>query len=286
MTFLESIKKMVMSPEEKKREAERLKREEERLEQEKKAAAELRKQQELERKRKKMEEILKPTCEKGDCLWNDGKFYFTCPKECECERKKYTKKDWGSECAVPEFWPYMKRLEKLEKEQFMDNQEEKELYKDFMHEFFPQYPVENWALARLFIRGGLGKENQMLAIFPTIHNAPKQKDIIEKLEWLYSHCMLKEYIYNDPFCQNISLYERSLEDFEYTVNLFATVLNCEELEKYFIDISNISVEQLYDADGNIKQAGCGGPAQGFYGDTLYNTVESWSGENGENDIRN
>lgn len=260
---------------------------------ERKAALELKKQKELE-------EILKPTCEKGDCLWNENKFYFTCPVDCECERKKYTKKDWGTACAIPEFWPYMKRIEKmdahdakeldnksfydydeeeLDDENFYEDSVELEIYKDFMKEFFPQYGVDMWRIADEFIWNGLGKENKMLAVFETIKNAPEQEDIIEKLRCLRKYNFVNwDYIFEDSFCTNISLYERSLDDFEYTVKLFATVLNEEELQKYFKDISNISVDQLYDTEGKIKPAGLGGPQKGFYGDTLYNTVESWAGE--------
>lgn len=268
----------------KKAEEERI--EKEKIEAEKREAAELKKKAELERKQKEMEAILKPTCDKGDCLWHHSRFYFTCSKECECERKKYTKTDWDNENVIPEFWPYMKRLEKLQKKGAFDVDVEAEICKDFMKEFLPQYGVGMWGIAREFIKDGLSSRNKMLSVFFVIKDAPKQNDIIEKLQHLnndYSFQM-RDCILEHGFCKKLSLYNRSTEDFIYTVNLFATVLDKEKLSRCFKDISGISEEQFYDSDGNIKPAGCGGPQEGFYGDTLHNTVNSWLGENDENDM--
>ena len=68
---------------------------------------------------------------------------------------------------------------------------------------------------------------------------------------------------------------RSDEDFEYTVRLFETVFDFEKVDEFF-NIDLVDINSLYDTDGNIKPAGRGGPEAGFYGDTIWNTVENWS----------
>ncbi len=248
--------------------------------QEEMAAKELERQNEIKK-------ALQPTCEKGDCLWYSSSFYFTCPFECPCERKKYTKKDWGSQTIRPEFWPYLKRLEK--REGYSPNTNEIE--NDFMKEFLPQYGVENSKLAFIFIKSGLVDDNPFLPIFFALKDAPKvEGDIISNLEWLDIEYGFEARIgklgpvFENKIWTNLSLYDRSLEDFQYTVKVIMTVLNEDALMGYFKDISNISIEQLYDANGRVKPAGCGGPKAGFYGETIWNTVESWSGENGENNL--
>lgn len=256
-----------------------------------KRAEEMKKQeaQEAERlKQEKMAKILLPTCEKGDCLWNKSRFYFTCPEDCECERKKFTKKDWGGEIAAPEFWPYMKRLEAADKnESFSLGDLHKEIYADFTKEFLPQYEGA-WKLAEVFLASGFEKEqNQLFDIMFAIAKMDKKKDIGKKIECLRNmYGFNRKRILSHEVFRKESLYDMSYEDFEYAVRIFGTVLDTEKLEEYFVDISNISIEQLYDADGNPKPAGIGGPQAGFYGDTIYNTVEMWSGENGENDRAN
>lgn len=76
-----------------------------------------------------------------------------------------------------------------------------------------------------------------------------------------------------------SLYSRTPEEFEYTLFVFETVLNPSQLSKYFKDTKNISVKQLYDG-GRIKPAGDESTADDT--STLFGTVESWSGEDREN----
>ena len=231
-------------------------------------------------KQEKAESIVKelePTCEKGDCLWSNGCFYFTCSNDCDCERKKFTKKDWGGTVADPRFWKYMKRLEKLEE---YDSKEE--IYEDFMAEFLPQYGKGMWGLAEVIIDYGFEREsNPLIDIMFALCEMPEIDDIISKLEYLRRECSDKTLTYKA--FTNRTLYERSLEDFEYTVNIFNNVLNEEKLSEFLIDTSVASAEQLFDGEGNVKPAGYGGPQAGFYGDTIYNIVETWSGENEENE---
>lgn len=230
-------------------------------------------------KAERIAKALEPTCEKGDCLWNNSYFYFTCPAECECERKKFTKKNWGGKIKDERLWKYMKRLEKLE-----EPASKKEIYEDFMAEFLPQYGNGMWGIAKVVFEYGFESErNPLIDILFAITEMPQIENIVSKLQFLRSECMRKTLSHN--IFKNQSLYNRSMEDFEYTVKIFNTVLDEEKLSSYFVDTSVASVEQLFDENGNVKPAGLGGPQAGFYGDTIYNTVESWAGENGENDIQ-
>ena len=58
--------------------------------QKEKSAEEIARKKELaeQKKQQKLAEILKPSCEKGDCLWHAESFYFTCDDCVECQRKK------------------------------------------------------------------------------------------------------------------------------------------------------------------------------------------------------
>ncbi|MBQ3491485.1 MAG: hypothetical protein IJA74_02925 [Oscillospiraceae bacterium] len=278
---LEKSKQMKQAQQEKNAQEAQARRlaEEERLQQEQAA-------KEAE-ERAALEKALQPSCEQGDCLWYDNRFYFTCAEDCPCERKKYTKKDWGTDHVRPEFWPYLKRLEERQ-----DNQPDTEkIVRDFMREFFPQYGEGNSLLAQTFIMSGLTDRNPFLPIFDTLKASPVPSggSVVSALDWLYHTYHFDACfgglgpVFENKIWTNISLYDRPLEDFKYTVKTIMTVLNEEKLREYSKDISGISIDQLYDADGRVKSAGCGGPQAGFYGDTIWNTVESWSGENGEND---
>ncbi len=81
-----------------------------------------------------------------------------------------------------------------------------------------------------------------------------------------------------------SLFNRTPQEFEYTVNAFELVDDPQEIKKYFKDTTYISVDQFYDETGKIKPAGNSSTAKDI--DTIYGTIEQWSvGENGaDNDI--
>lgn len=90
--------------------------------------------------------------------------------------------------------------------------------------------------------------------------------------------LTKDYLIND------SLYNRSQKAFDYTVRLFDTVSTPSKLKRFFKDIDNIKITDLYKDDGaTIKPVGSNGPNK-HSTDTLYGTVEMWSGENGKNDV--
>lgn len=245
-------------------------------------------------KQEKFEQMLKPSCDKGDCLWYKDKFYFTC--DCDCERKNFSEK--GTLRGM-EFWPYMKQIEAAEKiENFQEREEIKErINTDFVKEFFiTDFQKENGLeetlkkgipllMMEIGCKGGFEADNNYLTIVLELANLiPFNNENLEKIIFLGRACFF--FTFDDTlakFYLNPSLYDRSQEDFESTVKLYNKANDKELLSKYFIDISNISTEQFFDADGNVKPFGKGGPQKGFYGDTLWNLVEyTWGGKNGEN----
>lgn len=247
--------------------------------------------------------LLAASCEKGDCLWNDHKFYFTCNSSTECQRKKVvSKKDWGEPFYDERFWPYMKRLELIEKAKkanIYHPDSYRDLAEDFIDEFIPiysDYPDIKFRIEQsIQFNGGFTFANTFLYLMLDLKGIDL-RDHFSKHDADFSTSILKRLAFrevpgckmhlNYDFYRNPSLYQRSLEDFEFTVRTFEAVLDEEKLSEFFIDTSFISVDQLYDKNGNIKEAGRGGPEAGEYGDTIYNTIESWGGENGENDRGN
>jgi len=241
-------------------------------------------QKEAEAAQKKAEElaaILAPTCEKGDCWWHGKYFYFTCPVDCDCERKTHTKKQWANVIPDSRLIPYMKRLEKA-----TSYEAKEEIYQDFMREILPQYVAGytdgGYRIADIILSEA-DTGHPMFEIALALADAPRIDYILSKLEILRGVFLLNGECLANPIFRNLSLYDRSEEDFEYTVNIIAVILDEEKLQGYYRDTSNISIEQLYDADGKVKEAGRGGPEKGFYGDTIWNTVEGWAGEDGENE---
>lgn len=75
------------------------------------------------------------------------------------------------------------------------------------------------------------------------------------------------------------IYNVNPKEFNYVVNLFDIVNTPTKLNKFFKNAENISEDQLYDEKGNIKPVG----KEGDGTETLFGTVESWSGNDGEND---
>lgn len=71
-----------------------------------------------------------------------------------------------------------------------------------------------------------------------------------------------------------SLYNRSPQDFEYTVNAFEIVLDPQEVSKYFKDTTYIDIDQFIDPDTDeVLPAGKKGdePTESIYG-----VIEEWS----------
>lgn len=288
---LEKGKEMAEAAAAAKLEAER-KAQEEKLEAERKAQEEeLAAARAFEEERKKaIEEILKPSCEKGDCVWNDHKFYFTCGNT-ECPRKNLMSKDFGKSVTRPDVWPFMKRyaeLEKIAKDATFDaevkDKIETHFTKDVIQTFFPAVESFNcnlyeniyWKISKY----GVSPDSDFFNLLYDIKDFDWSA-IENKIAFLYREI----FDFSPDFYRNPSLYNREQKDFEYTVRLFDTVTHDYKLSELLYDTSVVDYNQLFDADGNIKPVGIGGAENGFYGfDYLWNITNSWEGENGENEI--
>lgn len=257
-----------------KAEAERLAAEEEQIRREQAAK---RKEAAERKKQERLAEITKPSCEKGDCLWHAGYFYFTCDDCTECQRKKTTKKKWGTNLAHPDLWPYMKRIEYVNN--IKDNpeklfKEQDAFIKDFMEEQMPAFKSHKEVVKLNFIHQGITFDNPFFTLLWYLKdkNVKLSHHMMDKLQWqningTFLHLDL-------DFYKNESLYKRNDKEFDYTVKIFETVMDEEKLSEYY-DPNTVDINDLYNSKGNIKAAGLGGPEAGFYGDTIWNTVESW-----------
>lgn len=308
---------------EEEKEAERLeakrKAEEARLEAERKAEEERIEKARLdaEEKEKWLAEALKPTCEKGDCAWLCEKFYCTCGGQL-CERKKYSN---PTLIENPEMWSYIKRFEavaKMKEEEKNGTRNSKDIARfvdwvtqDFVNDFCPNlsdadspiyYVIDNITSGHSFdfscfydaktsnLESGISRFRE-LEFFKDINSVEHIKENItsEKLKKTFEilHCNFAENaeeLLSMDFFKNPSLYNRTEREYCYTVRLLCTVNIPKKLQEMFKDTSCIHVEDLFDEHGNILEVGEGGPKAGFYGDCLYNIVETWSGPNGSNNV--
>lgn len=73
-----------------------------------------------------------------------------------------------------------------------------------------------------------------------------------------------------------SLFNRTPEEFEYTVNAFEVVSDKNILKKYFEDTSNIRISDLYTESGKIKPAGNSGTKNNT--NTIYGQIEEWDNQ--------
>ena len=86
--------------------------------------------------------------------------------------------------------------------------------------------------------------------------------------------------FDEDFLFNSSLYDRTPEEFEYTLKLLNTVNSPSEMRRYFQDVSKVNPEDLY--NGNVIKP-VGDPNKDEYNeDTLYGVVETWA-DHGNND---
>ena len=77
-----------------------------------------------------------------------------------------------------------------------------------------------------------------------------------------------------------SLWERTKEDFVYTLKAFDVVSDENKLKRYFKNVDGIDISALMNEDGSIKPAGS--EATSFDEGTIFGTIESWS-NGGDND---
>lgn len=106
-----------------------------------------------------------------------------------------------------------------------------------------------------------------------------EKKYIDNLKQLSKFLNANKLDVNQDWLKEKPLYNVPTKDFLYTVRLFDIVINSAKLSQFFHNTENISIEQLYNKNGEIKPKGT--ENDGI--DTLMGTVESWSGNDGEND---
>ena len=140
------------------------------------------------------------------------------------------------------------------------------------------------AIKNNFYRHGINpKENPFVNFLDTLKFKPTKKHDVNFMR--LGDLIVSDHIdITKDYLTKESLYDRNEKDFIYTVKLFDIVNDRSKISKYFKDTTYINESELYlNADGNeIKPVG----KEGDDTDTLYGTVEFWSGENGENDVNN
>ena len=255
-----------------------------------------------ERTEKCLEAALSKTdCDlgKGDCCWHEDKFYCTCGSDVDCPRKKYIKASQYGNIHAPEHWPYIKVLAATTRFKYGEDSYYSYVnsydakWGEFISVFFKRFLPNTIASSDSDMRNlegyeasseydnlynhGLGDDNPLMAILYAINEKTdgQVKMSLPKLVWLEKQYGIDM---RQDFLKNPSLYNRSLRDMVYTARILDTVSNPEKLSKYFKDSGKVEVDQLYNADGTIKDAGVGGPKNGHYGDVIYNIVASWSEE--------
>lgn len=244
------------------------------------------------RKAELADKVAPVDCPHGDCTWYKEEFYFTCPADCDCPRKKNTKSKWGKSAFDPKYWPYMKRWDVTEADawEMMDD-----LCEDFAKEFMPNY----WhGTVNKIIGFGLCEDNGLLKLIPVLNSLPKVEgmyDIDNKLEFLlFKHrwseklrFTWQDQIEDHPFLLAPELYTRSTEDFEYAVKLYDAMASGEIPFAHFPEATQEDADRLwkalYDADGKIKPSGLGDSDEDRYGDTLSNALNNWEADFREKD---
>ena len=81
-------------------------------------------------------------------------------------------------------------------------------------------------------------------------------------------------VYPSVLLRDPSLFERDTEDFKYSYARIDAFCSPDFLAKFFKDVSLVTVDLLFDKNGNLKPAGIGGAEIGETGDTIWNTLES------------
>lgn len=228
-------------------------------------------------------------CDKnqGDCFWLGEKFYCTCGENVDCPKKKYVKKDQTGKLHAPEHAPYIKYLAQFErKKRYYDENEIYYLnkgtgtleYADALTAFVTAFLPEHVGGidADFSYAHGLGDENPIMRILYYVHDQTNGEVVpsIMRLTELYESGV----DLNQSFFNNISLYKRNLNDFEYTAKVLDAASNPMKAIEVFGCSDKVNVDDLFNADGTIKAAGYGGPKAGFYGDEIYNIVSTWTEE--------
>lgn len=118
-----------------------------------------------------------------------------------------------------------------------------------------------------------GRENNEFLEFVLNIKFPIKRNQVNLFDFLYRNS--KRYDLDKDWFYKPSLYNRSLDDFKYTVNAFNTASDKTKLRNYFRDTSKIDINEFYTPSGEIKPAG----RNGAEGDTIWNVIENWGKDN-------
>lgn len=157
--------------------------------------------------------------------------------------------------------------------------------KEIIWEVIKKY--NNPSLGNLFgaiyisaINSGLDpKLNDFLNLISELKFSPKRFAHEENFKQLATLWMKNGIDMSKDYLRREEIYSVKPKDFYYVVNLFDIVNNPSKLSSYFNDTKGIDESALYDEQGNLKPVGKNGDGI----DTLFGTVQSWSGNDGEND---
>ena len=223
---------------------------------------------------------------KGDCCWNSDRFYCTCGDDVDCPRKKYVKAKQFGKLHSPAHFPYIKYLSKIEKKPLYEDRfyyscDGDGNYDHLLKVFFEKCLPTQYSSYRLsesickedIYKHGLGEDNPVMSILYYLQDASVENSA--SLSHLFFIMRKGEIDLSQPIFKNVSIYQRSENDIDYTMKILDIVNNPEKLEYYYPNHDHIDISQLYNADGSVKEAGVGGPKKGFYGDVIYNIVASW-----------
>ena len=229
----------------------------------------------------------------GRCAWLGCSFYCTCGDSVDCPRKKYLSENEKCQLISAEHLPYIKLIGDYYQDGDLKTVDGKTglpfgtAFSYFFEKFLPEHLPStrgdfSMAFASFLLAHGMGTENIVMEILFSIHDQTGGK-VVPPVDYLIGiyYDILNSDDENDylnialPFFKNPSLYDRSREDLEYTAAILDTVYTPSKRAAAFPASANVCPEMLFNEDGTIKEAGIGGPRNGFYGDVIYNIVQSW-----------
>jgi len=220
----------------------------------------------------------------GDCGWLGLHFYCTCC-DVDCPKKKYISEFDQTKPYSPEHLPYIKFLSKFYTQgdlKFVDEETRLEFlyaFRLFFVDFLPEHTDsligdDSSAIVAFVLAHGFGMNNPVMDILFSIHEQTDGK-IVPPIDLLIAQYDTEGADLTKPYFKNPSLYDRSREDIEYTMAILNVVSEPSVWEEATLNPEEVSFDKLFNEDGSIKEAGIGGPRKGFYGDVLYNIINSW-----------
>lgn len=245
----------------------------------------------------------------GDCIWHGDKFYCTCGDNVDCPRKKHIKARQLGQIQSLDHWAHIKLASGVRIIRVFDNvhymcytkgyQDSirfEDLLQDFFDKFLPNCQLsddedverakysqrmndnyEKCEELTYLCEHGLGKDNPVMNILYTI-NKKTNGQLKMSLPKLVRFARACDIDMQQEFFMNPSLYQRSYADFWFTAKILDAASDVVKAVDAFTHPDKVDVNALYNADGTIKEAGIGGPKNGFYGDVIYNIVSTWNEE--------